>query len=179
MSTSLAGSCFSSETALPSWNFEDEAEQSNGRPGRLSNGRSKRTCELTSSVVPRGTSFHRLVELGFPPIAVDPAWLSCCCGFFPSPAELRAVNPKCGAKSKADISRFRRRDLRGRFEIRCQACSASSNVLASFRSRVSNPSVNQPYTGASSSRACCGFRWWRQRRARLIAARSSQDLACC
>jgi len=34
-------------------------------------GRSKRTCELTSSTVPRGTSFHRLVELEFPPIALD------------------------------------------------------------------------------------------------------------
>src|SRR6516164_4394122 len=29
----------------------------------LPDGRSKRTCELTSSVVPRGTSFHRVVEL--------------------------------------------------------------------------------------------------------------------
>src|SRR5262245_12044247 len=45
---------------------EDEAEQSNGRPCRQSDGRSKRTCELTSSIVPRGTSFHRSVELGFP-----------------------------------------------------------------------------------------------------------------
>src|SRR5262245_43768824 len=33
--------------------------------------RSKRTCELTSSIVPRGTSFHHLVELEFPPIAFD------------------------------------------------------------------------------------------------------------
>ena len=33
-------------------------------------GRSKRTCELTSSIVPRGTSFHRSVELEFPPIAL-------------------------------------------------------------------------------------------------------------
>ena len=30
-----------------------------------------------------------------------------------------------------------------------QACSSSSSAFASFRSRVSNPSVNQPYTGAS------------------------------
>ena len=29
----------------------------------LPDDRSKRTCELTSSVVPRGTSFHRVVEL--------------------------------------------------------------------------------------------------------------------
>src|SRR5271168_3824730 len=73
--------------------FEDEVEQSNGRPCRQSNGRSKRTCELTSSIVPRGTSFHHLVELEFPPIALDPARLSCCCGFLPGPSELSAVNP--------------------------------------------------------------------------------------
>ena len=34
--------------------FEDEAEQSIRRPCRQTNGRSKRTCELTSSIVPRG-----------------------------------------------------------------------------------------------------------------------------
>jgi hypothetical protein len=46
-------------------------EQSNERPYRQSDGRSKRTCELTSSIVPRGTSFHRSVELGFPSIGTD------------------------------------------------------------------------------------------------------------
>src|SRR5262249_11168482 len=46
--------------------FEDEAEQSFGRPCRQTNGRSKRTRELTSSIVPRGTSFHRSVELECP-----------------------------------------------------------------------------------------------------------------
>src|SRR5262249_8117237 len=46
--------------------FEDEAGQSLGRPCRQTNGRSKRTCELTSSIVPRGTSFHRSVELECP-----------------------------------------------------------------------------------------------------------------
>lgn len=35
---------------------EDEAEQSNGRPYRQSDGGSKRPNELTSSIVPRGTS---------------------------------------------------------------------------------------------------------------------------
>ena len=50
--------------------FEDEVEQSIPRPYRQTNGRSKRTCELTSSIVPRGTSFHRLVDLDFPPIAL-------------------------------------------------------------------------------------------------------------
>jgi len=32
------------------------------------------------------------VELEFPPIAFDPAQLSCCCGF-PAPPELGAINP--------------------------------------------------------------------------------------
>src|SRR5213596_4086930 len=36
--------------------FEDEAEQSLGRPCRLTDSRSKRTYELTSSIVPRGAS---------------------------------------------------------------------------------------------------------------------------
>src|ERR1700738_5363297 len=51
---------------------EDEAEQSLRRPYRKTNDRSKRTYELTSSIVPRGTSFHRSVELECPPIAFDP-----------------------------------------------------------------------------------------------------------
>src|SRR6516164_4037476 len=42
---------------------EDEVEQSFGRPCRQTNGRSKRPNELTSSIVPRGTTFHRSVEL--------------------------------------------------------------------------------------------------------------------
>jgi hypothetical protein len=33
-------------------------------------------------------------------------------------------------------------------------------------------------TGANSSRACCTLPWERQRRARLMAARNSNDLAC-
>jgi hypothetical protein len=74
--------------------FEDEVEQSIGRPCRQLNGRSKRHCELTSSIVPRGTSFHHAVDLECPPIGFDPALFSCCCpGFFPGPAELGAVNP--------------------------------------------------------------------------------------
>jgi hypothetical protein len=61
---------------------EDEVEQSFGRPCRQLNGRSKRTCELTASVVPRGTSFHRSVEPECPPvesIGSDLAGLLCCC----------------------------------------------------------------------------------------------------
>src|SRR6476469_10800959 len=74
--------------------FEDEVEQSFGRPCRQTNGRSKRTCELTSSIVPRGTSFHRSVEFECPSIGLDAARFSCCCcGLFSGPAELGAVNP--------------------------------------------------------------------------------------
>src|SRR5476651_1695270 len=67
--------------------FEDEAERSKGRPCRQTNGRSKRTYELTSSIVPRGTSFHHAVELEIPPILFDLVRLSCHCGL-PGPAEL-------------------------------------------------------------------------------------------
>ena len=52
---SLTSSCFSSESAprLSSiMGFEDEAEQSIGRPYRQTNGGSKRPSELTSSAVP-------------------------------------------------------------------------------------------------------------------------------
>src|ERR1700688_2398362 len=72
--------------------FEDEAEQSLPRPCGQMNSRSKRKCELTSSIVPRGTSFHRSVELEFPPIAFDLDRPSCRCDA-PGPAELGAVNP--------------------------------------------------------------------------------------
>ena len=57
------------------------------------NDRSKRTCELTSSIVPRGTSFHCWVDLEFPPSAFDPRRRSCRGGFLLSPSELGAVNP--------------------------------------------------------------------------------------
>src|SRR6202049_2198250 len=65
-----------------------------GRPCRQKNGRTKRTHELTSSIVPRGTSFHRSAELWFSPIGFDPERFSCCCrGLLPGPPELGAVNP--------------------------------------------------------------------------------------
>src|SRR5262245_42274773 len=53
--------------------FEDEVEQSFGRPCRQTDGWSKRTCELTSSIVPRGTSFHRSVEFDFFLSGLNPA----------------------------------------------------------------------------------------------------------
>jgi len=71
---------------------EDKVEQSFERPFRQENGRSKQTCELTSSIVPRGTLFHRLVELEFPPIAFDPERLLGCRSFS-GPSEFSAINP--------------------------------------------------------------------------------------
>ena len=77
--------------AVPSWDPKTRWNNlSHGLTVRVMAG-SKRTCELTSSIVPRGTSFHRSVELEFPPIGFDPA-SSCCCGFS-GPPELGAVNP--------------------------------------------------------------------------------------
>src|SRR5215831_7836101 len=56
--------------------------------------------------------------------------------------------------------------------------NSSNNALASLRSAVSKPSMNQLYTGASRSWASWRFPWRCQSRARLVAARSSSDLAC-
>jgi hypothetical protein len=73
--------------AVPSW---DSKTRWNDLLGGLAVGRSKQTCELTSSIVPRGTSFHRLVELEFPPTS-DLVECSRC--NFPGPSELGAINP--------------------------------------------------------------------------------------
>ena len=55
--------------------------------------------------------------------------------------------------------------------------NAVSNTLASFKSVVSNPSVNQWYTGARRSWASACLPCCCQRRLRLMAARSSSDFA--
>ena len=94
VSMSLTGSRFSSERhqGRSSMGFEDEVEQSRPRPYRQADVRSKLPHELTSSIVPRGTSFHCLVELEYPLIAFDPARLSCRCDFS-GPLEFGAVYP--------------------------------------------------------------------------------------
>ena len=51
--------------ALPAWGSKTRW---NNLSVGLAVGRSKQTCELTSSIVPRGTSFHQAVELEFPPL---------------------------------------------------------------------------------------------------------------
>src|SRR5215475_14418209 len=89
VSTSLTGSCFSSESAPggPSiMGFEDEVEQSFGRPCRQYDCRFKRLYELTSSIVPRGTSFHRWADLRFSRIYSR-------CGNLPGPSEFGAIDP--------------------------------------------------------------------------------------
>ena len=67
VSMSLAGSCFSSESAPGP--FHHGIRERGGPIFRAAlpstDGRSKRTYDLTSSIVPRGTSFHRAVELAF------------------------------------------------------------------------------------------------------------------
>src|SRR6187431_619669 len=72
--------------------FEDEAEQSFGRPCRQTNGRSKLPYVLTSSIVPGGTSSTARWGLEFSPIEFDLMQPSCCCGFL-GPPKLGAVNP--------------------------------------------------------------------------------------
>src|SRR5215475_7785970 len=57
--------------------------------------------------------------------------------------------------------------------------NSSNNALASFKSAVSNPSVNHPYTGASRSWASWRLPCCCHSRARLVAVRNSKDLACC
>src|SRR5215471_11858952 len=56
--------------------------------------------------------------------------------------------------------------------------NSSNNAFASCKSAVSNPSVNQLYTGASRSWASWRLPCCCQSRARLVVARSSSDLAC-
>src|SRR5690242_6712383 len=73
--------------AGPSW---DSKTRWNDLLGGLAVGRSKRTCELTSSIVPRGTPFHRVVELEFPP---TPDLAGCSRCNLPGPSELGAINP--------------------------------------------------------------------------------------
>src|SRR3977135_2142200 len=65
---SLTGPRFSPESAQRPFHHGDqknEEEQSKSRPCCRTNSRHKGFIELSSSIVPRGTSFHRSVELKF------------------------------------------------------------------------------------------------------------------
>ena len=76
---SLAGSRFSSDSTPRPFHHGIRRRGGTiffGRPRRQCDCRFKRTYELTSSVAPRGTSFHPLGGARFPPIAFDPAQIS-------------------------------------------------------------------------------------------------------
>ena len=96
VSMSLAGSCFSSESAprlIPSW--DSKARWNNlchDLTVRVTAG-SKRTCELTSS---SREEHHATAQWNSSVLlfGLDAARFSCCCcGPFSGPAELGAVNP--------------------------------------------------------------------------------------
>src|SRR6266403_1758980 len=91
VSMSLTGSCFSSESAPRP--FQYGIRRRGGTIFRAAlpsvDGRTKQTCELTSSIVPRGTSSTARWSSGYRIDFMDP---SCCCGF-PGPAELGAIHP--------------------------------------------------------------------------------------
>ena len=71
--------------------FEDEVEQSIGRPCRPGGQADMRTHLIHR---PARDIIPPLVELEYPPIGFDPARFSCGCrGLFPGPPELSAVNP--------------------------------------------------------------------------------------
>ena len=97
LSMSLTGSCFSPESAPGP--FHHGIRERGGPIFRAASPfddrRSKRTCDLASSIVPRGTSCHRAVEFVFSPIGFDLA-LSCGRSLLLGPAELGAVNPDNG-----------------------------------------------------------------------------------
>ena len=94
VSMSLTGSRFSSESAPRPFHYGVREWGGTIFWSALPaiGGRSKRTYDLTSFIVPRGTSFHRLVELACSPVRLDPLRFSCRCGLS-APAELSAINP--------------------------------------------------------------------------------------
>src|ERR1044071_613420 len=96
--------------------FENEADQSFERPCRHTDGRSKRTYDLTSSIVPRGTSFHRAVGLVFSPIDCDLA-LSCSRSLLPAPVKLAAVNPDAVSRLAFAPMAARRRGTSGQDSV--------------------------------------------------------------
>ena len=98
VSMSIAGSRFSSESALRP--FHHGIRGWGGTIFRaalphLSAG-PKRTCELTSSIVPRGTSIHRLVELDSPSVVIW-FYLALMPLRLPWSSGIRCHQPRCGA----------------------------------------------------------------------------------
>src|SRR4029450_10195204 len=108
-SMSLTGSCFSSESAPRPFHHGIRRRGGTISWAALpsSDGRSKRTYELTSSIVPRGTSFHHAVELEGSPVRFDPVRFSYRRPL-PGPAELGAINPDAVQGSRPTVVPGRR-----------------------------------------------------------------------
>ena len=92
-----------------------------------------------------------------------------------------AVSDKCGPNVSANLpdhltARFVEASSRNFYRLERAAASFRS-AAASRRSTVSNPSVNQPYIAASLSSASSCLPSFRSNRAKLVTARSSNDLA--
>jgi hypothetical protein len=82
----------------------------------------------------------------FPPIAAK-LRTSLMVRFVPYPDSCTAANSSLAGSPEVESFRgplVSRLGAIRRFEISCQAFSSPSRALASFKSRVSNPSVNQP-----------------------------------
>jgi hypothetical protein len=77
-----------SRLALPAWDQENGAAQSDSRPHRALHDRPKSQGELTPSIVPRGTSRRRWP--GSASVRRRPAWL-------PSSSGIRSCRSTCGA----------------------------------------------------------------------------------
>jgi hypothetical protein len=107
---SLAGSCFSTESAHRL--FHHGIGRQGGAIFRAAlpivGGRSKRTCELTSSIVPRGTSFHH-----WGGARVSSHYVCCCAVMLPQAlwsSGTRCRQPRCDAGSRPAVAptRFRK-----------------------------------------------------------------------
>jgi len=94
VSGSLAVACFSPESAPRPFHHGIRERGGTIYTAALpvTIGRSKRTCELTSSIVPRGIPFRHWVEFRFPPTSIGFANCSRGCSLS-GPAELSAINP--------------------------------------------------------------------------------------
>jgi len=91
---SLAGSCFSPESALRPFHHGIRGRGGAIYGSALPAVRRQVLADMRSRLIhrPARDIFHRSVELEFPPIGFDASQLSCGCSF-PGPLELGAVDP--------------------------------------------------------------------------------------
>jgi hypothetical protein len=96
MSMSLAGSCFSSESAPGPFHHGIRRRGGTIFWSTLPSIERQDQADMRTHLIhhPARTSFHYSVDLEFSPIGFDPERFSCGChGLLPGPAELSAVNP--------------------------------------------------------------------------------------